>query len=110
MRIRSRAAPARPAGIHRLRDRRTLHGSAEHLVGSDSVHHFIEGRLLFLIVLGPIHALVADRGGRLLRIRAYRTLHARGRVDAVTSQDIVDPRQSLGEAIVLTCIELIVQI
>lgn len=105
MRIRSRAASISPAGLHRLLDRRSLHGGAEHLIAGDGVYHFVKGRRLFvLFVLIPVPVLLADRGGRLLRVSAYRALHARGRVDAVTSEDVVDFRQGLGEIGVLTCI------
>lgn len=104
MRIRSRAASAVPAGLHRLLDRRALHSRAEHLVRGDRVHHPLEGRPLLDVLLGiPALGLVAHRGRRLLRVGAHRALHARGRVDAVTGQDIVDPRQGLAEAVVFTC-------
>lgn len=107
MRIRSRAASVGSAGLHRLLDRRALHGGAEHLIAGDGVHHPVEGRrLLVPVVLASVlvSVLVADRGGRLLRVRAHRALHARGRVDAVTCEDVVDPRQGLGETGVLTCV------
>lgn len=103
MRIRSRAVSIGPAGFHRLLDRRTLHSGAEYLIAGDGVHHPVEGRcLLVLIVLVPIPIHVADYGGRLLRIGAHRALHARGRVDAVASENVVDFRQGLGETGVLT--------
>lgn len=103
MRIRSRAASVGSAGLHRLLDRRALHGGAEHLIAGDGVHHPVEGRRLLVPVV-LVSVLVADRGGRLLRVRAHRALHARGRVDAVTCEDVVDPRQGLGETGVLTCV------
>lgn len=104
MRIRSRAASVGPAGLHRLLDRRALHGGAEHLIAGDGVHHPVEGRRL-LVPLGLVSvAFVAERGGSLLRVRAHRALHARGSIDAVTREDIVDPRQGLGETGVLTCV------
>lgn len=106
VRVRSWAASAVPTGFQRLLDRRALHGRAEHLVGGDRVYHLLEGRrLLVLPVL--VLELVAHCGDRLLRVGAHRALHARGRVDAVTGQDIVDPRQSLSEAVVFTCVDLI---
>lgn len=104
MRIRSRAVTVAPAGLHRPLDRRALHGRAEHLVRGDRVHHLLEGRPL--LVLLDVPGLVAHRGRRLLRVGAHRALHARGRVDAVAGQDIVDPRQGLAEPVVLTCIKL----
>lgn len=106
MRIRSRAVSVSSAGLHRLLDRCALHGGAEHLIAGDGVHHPVEGHRLFilLVVLTPIPVFLADRGGRLLRVSAYRALHARGRIDAVTSEDVVDFRQGLGEIGVLTCI------
>lgn len=104
--IRSRAVSAVPTGLHRLLDRRALHSRAEHLVRSDRVHHLLEGRRLLDVLLNVlVPGLVGHRGCRLLRIGAHRALHARGRVDAVTGQDIVDPRQGLTEAVVFTYIE-----
>lgn len=104
--IRSWAVSTLPTGLHRLLDRRALHGRAEHLVRGDRVHHPLEGRhLLVLLVPVFIYVLVAHCSGRLLRISAHRALHARSRVDAMMGQDIVDPRQGLGEAVVFTCVK-----
>lgn len=73
--IRSRAVSALPTGLHCLFDRRALHGSAKHLVRGDRVHHLLEGRrFLVLLILGPV--LIAHRGCCLLRVGAYRALHA----------------------------------
>lgn len=103
MRIRSRTVSVSFAGFHRFLDRRALHSGAEHLIAGDGVHHPVKGRRLIVpIVFVPIPVLVADYGGRLLRIGAHRALHARGRVDAVTSEDVIDLRQGLGETGVLT--------
>lgn len=105
MRIRSRAVSVSPAGLHRFFNRRALHGGAEHLIAGDGVHHPVEGcHFLVLVILVPAPILVANRGGRLLGIGAHRALHARGRVDAVTSEDVIDFRQGLSEIGVLTCI------
>lgn len=104
--IRSRAGSAVPTSLHRLLDRRALHGRAEHLVGGDCVHHLLEGHRPFALLVFVLVSVVVARGSRLLRVGAYRALHAGGRVDAVTGQDVVDPRQGLGKAVVFTCIQL----
>lgn len=82
-----------------------MHGGAEHLIAGDGVHHPVEGRhLLVLVIFVPAPILVANRGGRLLGIGAHRALHARGRIDAVMNEEVIDFRQGLGEIGVLTCI------
>jgi len=100
VRIRSDAAAAGPTGLHRFVDRRALHRRAEHLIRRDGVHHPVEGRALLILVAFALLLPVAVR--RSLRIAAHRALHARGRVDPVTRQDVIDLRQRLGEPAVVT--------